>query len=219
MPGVPLHLVQRGVDRQRCFFDDADRRAYLDDLAEIAAEVGCAIHAYVLMTNHIHLLLTPRDETAPARLMNRLGRRYVRRINDRHGRTGTLWEGRFRSCLTGDEGYVLACYRYIELNPVRACLTPEPAAYLWSSHRTNAGGAPSRFVSPHEAYLALGVDRVARLVAYRMLFAESLAPRVVDRIRTATAGNALVGSDHFRTRIESALGRRVVPLSPGRPRK
>ena len=100
LPGVPIHLVQRGVDRQACFFDDADRRAYLDDLAEIAADVGCAIHAYVLMTNHVHLLLTPTSAEGPARLMNRLGRRYVRRINDLHRRTGTLWEGRFRSCVT-----------------------------------------------------------------------------------------------------------------------
>lgn len=219
LPGVPIHLLQRGVDRQACFFDDSDRRAYLDDLAEIAADVGCAIHAYVLMTNHVHLLLTPAGADAPARLMNRLGRRYVRRINDLHRRTGTLWEGRFRSCVAGDEGYVLACYRYVELNPVRARMVSDPRDYAWSSHRENLSGAPGGFLTPQWSYLALGPDHAARVVAYNALFAEALAAETVEHIRTATATNAPFATRRFQAQIEAMLGRRVAPLPSGRPRK
>ena len=219
IPGVPVHLVQRGVDRQACFFDDADRRAYLDDLAQIAADVGCAIHAFVLMTNHVHLLLTPDGADGPARLMNRLGRRYVRRINDLHRRTGTLWEGRFRSCITGDEGHVLACYRYVELNPVRAGMVADPLEYTWSSHSDNLGGEPVGFLTPHASYLALGPDRAARAAAYRALFAEALADETADQIRIATATNAPFATRRFQQQIEAMLGRRVAPLPTGRPKK
>ena len=219
LPGVPIHLVQRGVDRQACFFDDADRRAYLDDLAEIAADVGCALHAYVLMTNHVHLLLTPSSAEGPARLVNRLGRRHVRRINDLHRRTGTLWEGRFRSCVTGSEAYVLACHRYIELNPVRAGIGPDPRDYPWSSHRGNLGGAPSGILTPQESYLALGPERVSRGVAYAALFDGGLATETADEIRRATATNAPFASRRFQAQVEAMLGRRVAPLPKGRPRK
>ena len=219
LPGVPIHLVQRGVDRQACFFDDADRRAYLDNLAEIAADVGCALHAYVLMTNHVHLLLTPASAAGPARLMNRLGRRHVRRINDLHRRTGTLWEGRFRSCITGSEAYVLACYRYIELNPVRAGIVPDPRAYPWSSHRGNLGGAPAGILTPQESYLALGLERVSRSVAHAALLEGGLATETVDEIRRATATNAPLATRRLQAQVEAMLGRRVAPRPEGRPRK
>jgi len=218
LPGVPVDLVQRGVDRQACFFDDSDRRAYLGDLAEIAADVGCAIHAYVPMTNHAHLLLTPASATAPSRLMNRLGRRYVPRINDLHRRTGTLWEGRFRSCLAGDDGYVLACYRYIELNPVRAKIVEEAADDVWSSHRENSRGDPGGVLTPHQAYRALAQDPDSRAAAYRALFAEALTVQTTARIRSATAANTVLGSARFAAQIAAMLGRRVVPLPRGRPK-
>jgi putative transposase len=216
---MPIHLVQRGVVRQACFFDGADRRACLDDLAKIAADVGCAIHACVLMTNHVHLLLTPTSAEGPARLMNRLGRRHVRRINDLHRRTGTLWEGRFRSCVTDSDAYVLACHRYIELNPVRAGIVPDPRDYPWSSHRGNLGGAPAGILTPQASYLALGPDRESRGVAYAALFEGGRATETVDQIRRATATNAPFATPRSQAQIEAMLGWRVAPLPKGRPRK
>ena len=151
--------------------------------------------------------------------MNRLGRRHVRRINDLHRRTGTPWEGRFRSCITGSEAYVLACHRYIELNPVRAGIVPDPRDYPWSSHRANLGGAPSGILTPQECYLALGPERVSRGVAYAALFDGGLATGTVDEIRRATATNAPFASRRFQAEVEAMLGRRVAPLPKGRPRK
>ena len=144
LPGIPLHIVQRGIDRAPCFFEAGDRLVYLDELHALTRELGCALHAYVLMTNHVHLLLTPRTAEGPARLMNRLGRRYVGALNAGYARTGTLWEGRYRSCIAQDEGYVLACYRYIELNPVRAGVAVHPRDHAWSSYRANAEGIRDR---------------------------------------------------------------------------
>ena len=154
--GVPLHLIQRGNNRQPCFFADEDYGAYLGWLEEYAQESGCAIHAYVLMTNHVHLLMTPRTSGGAGELMKRLGQRYVQYVNRTYRRSGTLWEGRFRSCLTHEEDYVLRCCRYIELNPVRANMVEHPAAYLWSSYRANAQGEPSTLLTPHPHYRALG---------------------------------------------------------------
>jgi REP element-mobilizing transposase RayT len=135
LPGIPQHVVQRGNDRQPCFFADVDRQRYLQDLKEIALREGCAVHAYVLMTNHVHLLMTPTGSGQIARLMQALGRRYVRYVNDRYHRTGTLWEGRYKSSLVDRDTYLLHCYRYIELNPVRAAMCTDPADYLWSKPR------------------------------------------------------------------------------------
>jgi putative transposase len=211
LPGVPVHLVQRGVDRQACFFDDADRRACLDDLAKIAADVGCAIHACVLMTNHVHLLLTPTSAEGPARPMNRLGRRHVRRIDDLHRRTGTLWEGRFRSCVTDSDAYVLACHRSIELNPVRAGIVPDPRDCPWSSHRGNLGGAPAGILTPQASYLALGLERKSRGVAYAALFEGELATETVDQIRRATATNAPFATRRSQAQIEVTCPRSFGP--------
>ena len=135
MPGIPWHIIQRGNNRSACFYAEEDYRLYLDHLKEQADKYGCAVHAYVLMTNHVHLLLTPEKENSAALLMKNLGQRYVQYINRTYRRSGTLWEGRFRSCLTQTEDYVLACYRYIELNPVRANMVNHPRAYPWSSYR------------------------------------------------------------------------------------
>jgi putative transposase len=219
LAGAPVHLVQRGIDRQACFFTDADRLFYLDELGDLAAACGCAVHAWVLMTNHVHLLLTPRDDDAPSRMMQRLGQRYVKAVNRAYGRTGTLWEGRFRSTVATDEAYVLACYRYIEMNPVRARMVATPAAYSWSSHRMNASGAPGGMLVAHERYLALGADGAARARTYRALFQEATADEELAAIRTATNGNYVLGSERFRAQIEAMLGRRVTPRSPGRPRR
>jgi putative transposase len=219
LAAVPVHVVQRGVDRQACFFTDADRVFYLEELAELTNAGGCALHAYVLMTNHVHLLLTPRDGDAPSRMMQRLGQRYVKAVNRAYGRTGTLWEGRFRSTMATDEAYVLACYRYIELNPVRARMVAGPTAYPWSSHRMNATGAPAGILVPHERFLALGTDAAARALAYRKLFDQAVDEEELTAIRAATNGNYALGNARFRVQLEAMLGRCVTPRPPGRPRR
>lgn len=140
IPGVPLHVIQRGNNRAACFFGDIDRRFYLRCLAQSAVRRGCEIHAYVLMTNHVHLLVTPSEAGAVGAMLQDVGRRYVRVINTLHNRTGTLWEGRFKSSLVDTETYLLSCHRYIELNPVRAGIVTHPAAYPWSSYQHYAAG-------------------------------------------------------------------------------
>src|SRR5215467_13960820 len=130
---VPVHIIQRGHNRDICFFSDRDYKRYLDDLRELAPQFGCAVHAYCLMTNHVHLLLTPQTTDGCGLLMKRLGQCYVQYVNRSYGRSGTLWEGRFRSALVQSERYLLACSRYIELNPVRAAIVRHPSHYRWSS--------------------------------------------------------------------------------------
>ena len=219
LPGVPVHLIQRGNNRSACFYADEDYRFYLDHLAEQAMKHSCVLHAYCLMTNHVHLLLTPQREDSLGGMMKALGQRYVQYVNRTYGRSGTLWEGRFRSCLLQDEGYVLACYRYIELNPVRARMVEHPAEYLWSSYRANAQGETARGLQPQEFYLALGNNEDARRMAYRELFRHELEPGLVDEIRQATNGNFALGDPRFVAEVERALGRRVSRGKPGRPPK
>ena len=172
---VPQHVIQRGNDRQACFFHEDDCLTYLTLLREAALRHGCAVHAYVLMTNHVHLLVTPAEQGAVSRMMQMLGRNYVTHVNARYRRTGTLWEGRYKSCLVDSEDYVLACYRYIELNPVRAGMVVKPSEYRWSSHRCNASGEPDPLVRPHAEYLALGSGSSPACVPYRALFADELS--------------------------------------------
>lgn len=217
LAGVTVHLIQRGNNRGACFFADEDYTLYLHYLAELAPKFGCAVHAYVLMTNHVHLLLTPRLGDGPSQLMKHLGQRYVQYVNRIHRRSGTLWEGRFRSCLTQSETYVLACYRYIELNPVRAGMTRHPSAYPWSSYVINAQGARSNLITPHQQYLSLGQSAEERRDVYRELFRAKLDPDLVVAIRDATNGNIALGSNRFQVDVETALGRRARRGKPGRP--
>lgn len=218
-PGVPLHIIQRGNNRQACFFSDDDYHCYLDWLRQYAGENDCSIHAYVLMTNHVHLLMTPGTAEAAGALMKQLGQRYVQYVNRTYRRSGTLWEGRFRSCLTQEEDYVLSCYRYIELNPVRTGMVEHPAEYPWSSYRANAQGEISSVLKEHPLYTSLGADETERHSAYRELFRYELDPGVIDEIRTATNGNYVLGNSRFQAQIAMALGRRVVPGKSGRPRR
>ena len=188
IPGIPWHIIQRGNNRSVCCYAGEDYQLYLHSLEEFATQFGCAIHAYVLMTNHVHLLLTPQRANSVALLMKHLGQRYVQYINHTYRRSGTLWEGRFRSCLTQTEDYVLACYRYIELNPVRAGMVTRPQDYRWSSYHANALGKARRFIVPHEQYLRLGRNDADRQEAYRALFKALLDEEVVGQIRSATNG-------------------------------
>ena len=219
LPGFPQHVVQRGNDRKPCFFADIDRHRYLDDLRHLALELDCPVHAYVLMTNHVHLLLTPRQPRALPRLMQALGRRYVRYVNDRYLRTGTLWEGRYKACLLDDDAHLLNCYRYIELNPVRAGMVADPADYPWSSHGANALGKPDPLVQPHTRYLALAGEPPQRRQTYRSLVLAGLEPAELERIRRAVQGQQALGDHRFRYEIEYQLSRRVGPAPIGRPRK
>lgn len=169
------------------------------------------------MTNHVHLLLTPQHPDSASLLMKHLGQRYVQYINRTYKRSGTLWEGRFRSCLTQSEDYVLACYRYIELNPVRAGMVNQPKDYRWTSYHTNALGKASSLITPHEEYLRIGRDQQARLESYRALFKAHLDEEIVGQIRSATNGNFALGNERFQKEIESALGRRARRGQSGRP--
>ena len=218
LAGVPVHLLQRGHNRHACFFADEDYALYLAHLAELSAKFGCAVHAFALMTNHVHLLLTPREAEAASLLIKHLGQRYVQYVNRAYRRSGTLWEGRFRSCVAQEEGYVLACQRYIELNPVRADMVTHPRHYRWSSYRTNAEGKASALLTPHAQYLALGQTDASRREAYRLLFRSELDPEVVKEIRDATNGNFALGEQGFKKQVEAMLGRRVTRGQRGRPR-
>ncbi|MBI4983942.1 MAG: transposase [Rhodocyclales bacterium] len=219
LPGVPLHLIQRGNNRQACFFADEDYRLYLGWLADHAGKTGCRIHAYVLMTNHVHLLVSADRAEAPGALMKALGQRYVQYVNRVYRRSGTLWEGRFRSSPIQEEAYLLACQRYIELNPVRAEMVEHPGEYRWSSYRANGQGEENALVRPHALYEALGLDAASRQAAYRELFRYELEPDTVDKIRRATNGNFALGSERFAAEVSAVLGRRALPGKSGRPRK
>lgn len=222
LPDQPLHVIQRGSpresgDRQAIFFAADDYARYRDWLQEAACRHFCAVHAYVLMTNHVHLLVTPAAADSVPRLMQSVGRRYVRHVNDSHGRTGTLWEGRYRASPVDSDGYLLACQRYIELNPVRARMVAAPRDYPWSSHAANAAGAADPLVRPHPLYLALGQSPEARQQAYRQLFEQALDEDLVAEVRAATQGGWAIGGERFKEEIAARLRRRVTPLPPGRP--
>jgi putative transposase len=219
LPDQPLHVIQRGNNRTAIFFAPDDSAHYRAWLGAAAAEHGCAIHAYVLMTNHVHLLVSPRDERSLPRTLQSLGRRYVRHVNDRHRRSGTLWEGRYRATVIDSETYFLACCRYIELNPVRAGMVAAPGEYPWSSYASHAEGTRDRVLTEHPLYRALGRTAAARRDAYRALVAEPLAGETVDDIRRATNTGWALGGARFREAVARATGRRAAPLPRGRPKK
>jgi putative transposase len=218
LAGVPLHLVQRGNNRAACFLAAADRAYFLRHLGELAARFDCSVHAYVLMTNHVHLLLTPCSVDGASLLMKHLGQRYVQYFNRTYRRSGTLWEGRFRSCLVQSEAYVLACYRYIELNPVRAGVVAHPRDYRWSSYRANAYGVSNPLVLAHDEYRRLGALPTARQEGYRELVEAELDPTTVAAIRGATNGNFALGNTRFQREIALAIGRRACRGTGGRPK-
>lgn len=219
VPGIPWHIIQRGNNRNSCFYADEDYLYYLDTLGEQADKHHCTLHAYVLMTNHVHLLITPAEEDSAALLMKNLGQRYVQYINRAYRRSGTLWEGRFKSCLTQDETYVLTCYRYIELNPVRANMVIHPREYRWSSYHTNGDGVHDPILTPHSTYLRLGQTESERQAAYRSLFEAHIEPEKLNSIRQATNGNYVLGDNRFQEEIAQMLKRRVIPGKNGRPAK
>jgi putative transposase len=215
LAGVPLHIIQRGNNRNACFFGDSDRLCYLGVLGTLAPQFDCAVHAYVLMGNHVHLLLTPGTDEGASLLMANVGQRYVQYINRTYRRVGSLWQGRFRSCLVDTDSYFLRCQRYVELNPVRAGIVSRPEDYPWSSHRANGLGVPDALVTPHACYFGLGADAGERQARYRSIVVEQ---EFVDFVRKAASAGYAVGSDEFRSDLERRFGCRVGPGRNGRPR-
>lgn len=215
--GIPWHIIQRGNNRSACFYTQEDYLYFLRQLDHQSGECDCSIHAYCLMTNHVHLLVTPKRIDSASLMMKQIGQRYVQYINRTYKRSGTLWEGRFKSCLAQDDLYVLTCYRYIEMNPVRAGMVSHPGDYRWSSYHHNAEGRRNKLIKPHEDYLRLGESKSRRLQSYRTLMQENLNPRSLEKVRRATNGNYVLGSRLFQREVEKALGRRVTPGKRGRP--
>jgi putative transposase len=214
-PDTSLHVRQLGHNGDPCFRQDRDYLVYLSILRDLLRKVGCTLHAYCLMTNHVHLLLTPPTAVACALLMRTLGQRYVQYFNRRYERSGTLWEGRFRSCLVDSADYVVACYRYIERNPVKAGMVSTPSEYLWSSYAGNAGYLLNTLLTPHAEYLALGAEPESRLEAYRQLLAQPDDPAFLTAVRDATNGGfALIGTS-LRSKLSPEILRRLDRKPPG----
>jgi len=209
LAGIPLHIVQRGNNRTTCFFNEQDYRFYLGNLQSLAASLGCAVHAYVLMTNHVHLLVTPQEADSASQVMKRLGQRYVQYVNRVYNRSGTLWEGRFKSSLVQSHRYFLLCQRYIELNPVRAGIVTHLSEYPWSSYRANGELAPSALISPHDCYLSLGDTPAQRAAAYRQLLRIDPHEKELSEIRSAANGGFALGDEQFKNSVSAALGRRA----------
>ena len=217
--GQPQHVIQRGNNRSVIFVADEDYRKYMEILAEACERFECDVHAYVLMTNHVHLLVTPYREDGISKLMQSLGRKYVQYFNYQYGRSGTLWEGRYKSTLLDSERYLLTCYRYIELNPVRAGMVEHPSQYPWSSYGVNAKGKTSDSVVPHELYLRLGATNKARRQAYRELFKVHIGSERLMEIREATNKAWVLGNDRFKQEIEAMTERQVSPRARGGDRR
>ncbi len=218
-PGVAHHIIQRGNNREACFYEEADYTTYLTYLKESAEHNQVSIHAYVLMTNHVHILCTPSDEKGNSRMLQTLGRRYVQYFNQKYDRTGTLWEGRYKSTLVQSEGYLLTVYRYIELNPVRASMVSHASEYPWSSYRANGVGLGIQLITAHKEYRKLGKTKDARLKAYRLLFRGRMAEKTVEEIRDCTNKSWVLGDDRFKQQIEARTGIQTSRVGRGGDRK
>jgi len=219
VPGAPVHAVQRGHNRSAVFFDDFDYLEYLRCLKQAADSCGCAVHAYVLMTNHVHLLLTPERADSVGRLFQGLGRHYVRYINMTYQRHGSLWEGRYKCNVIESQAYFLRCMRYIELNPVRAGMVDHPAKYRWSSYAANALGISNAVLTAQAEYVALGSVPADRQSAYRVLFDGDADADELALLRESLQTGTPLGNEQFKAAIEAALGLKVGFVSRGRPGK
>ena len=218
LAGLPYHVVQRGNNREACFIEPENYLFYLELWKKLSTRYGVSVHAYVLMTNHVHFLATPDNETAISNTMKVAGSRYAQYINKKYRRTGTLWEGRHRASLVQSERYLLTCMRYIELNPVRAQMVARPEEYRWSSYGVNAWSDHS-WLRPHEDYLRLGSSSAARGHAYRELFKTGLSEEDLHLLRKAAHCCQPVGNNRFREPIERKYGLQLGQMERGRPRK
>ena len=218
VPGLPAHVIQRGNNRQAIFFDDADYRLYLSLLGDGMDRYGCSLHTYVLMTNHVHLLMTPSERDSISRIMQYVGRHYVPYFNRKYRRTGTLWEGRFRASIVDSSAYLLACYRYIELNPVRARMVEQPGDYAWSSFLSNGLGRGDALITAHPEYLNLGESPSQRAENYCLLFQQPITDAQISSIRDNAQSGTPLGGSRFREEIEAALSVSVGKAHRGRPK-
>ena len=216
---VPQHIILRGNNREPVFTNDEDCLFFKDVLQDAAKRHGLAIHAYVFMTNHIHLLASPATEESIPKTLQSLGRRYVQYFNYLHQRSGTLWEGRYRATIVEAETYLFECMRYIELNPVRAGMLHHPGEHTWSSYLTNAGLAADSLIKPHRLYRALGATDEARFEAYRSLVQMPMDAQMLKTIRDSTNKGWAMGGGRFKSKIEALTDRRVAPLPKGRPKR
>jgi putative transposase len=212
---MPQHVIQRGVNRSLLFAESSDYRFFADCLKTACDRFDCRIHAYVFMSNHVHLVMTPSIEGGVSNVMKLVGIRYVHYFNRKYSRTGTLWEGRYRAALIQLDRHLLTCYRYVELNPVRAGLSKDARDYPWSSYRANALGRRDPLVSPHDIYLGLGQTSDARRAGYRALVGDGLSDDAIDDIRRATNGGLVLGSKRFRDEVAALLKRRAEPARFG----
>lgn len=219
LAGVPCHVIQRGHNREPCFAAPEDFRYYLQCLREACQTYEAEVHAYVLMTNHVHLLMTPGKVDAIARVLQSVGRRYVQYFNASYRRSGTLWEGRHKASLIDTEHYLISCYRYIELNPVRAGMVVRPGDYPWSSYQANAHGRDDALTRRHDVYLALGSNDEQCQRAYRELFRQRLEGADLQALRTAINLCVPLGGDRFKAQIERRLKQRISYKPRGRPRR
>ena len=217
LPGYPHHIIQRGNNRQVIFIDRQDFESMLALLAESAQKFGVAVHAYVLMDNHFHLLATPSTAEALPLMMQAVGRSYVRRFNQRHGRSGTLWEGRYRSTLIETERYLLACMVYIDLNPVRAGMVAQPGAWRWSSHAHYLGLQHDALVTPHALAWELGNTPFAREAAYKTLVEAGIGSTQQTALTAATLNGWALGEEDFVAELQKKSPRRMVKAKAGRP--
>ena len=219
LPGHPQHVIVRGNNRSEIFRAESDYQFYIEKLQLACARHGCSIHAYVLMTNHVHLLISPQDEPSLGKAMQSVGRYYVQYFNNCYRRTGTLWEGRYKATVIDTDAYLLTCMRYIELNPVRAGMVSHPSEYRWSSYHYNALGHADVLVSDQLLYRQLGKTDEARQAAYRQLFRHHLSEASLSEIRDATNKAWVLGGDRFKQRLQKQLDRRVEPAARGGDRK
>lgn len=218
LAGIPCHVIQRGNNRSACFFAEHDYLFYLDCLHDACRRYHVAVHAYALMTNHVHLVMTPESSDGISRVMQSLGRRYVQFVNFEYHRSGTLWEGRHKASLLDADNYFMTCMRYVELNPVRANMVMHPADYRWTSYRANAHSEPASLITQHPLYLALGGDASHRQHAYRSLFETQLDDTDIQAIRKAVRFSTPLGNKRFKNQVESLLGRTTGYAKLGRPR-
>jgi putative transposase len=214
--GYPIHIIQRGNNKQDCFISDGDRKAYLSFLITYSKKFHVEVHAWVLMDNHVHLLCTPKKENAVSQMMQSLGRMYVQNFNSQHKRTGTLWEGRFKSFLIESKRYLLEVYRYIELNPVRAGIVKNPENYSWSSHLFNAYGINSNLCTQHDEYLNLGEHILMRQNNYKMLFQDKQKPEILKKIRTSLLSSLVLGNRDYISNLEMTIMQCLTKGKPGR---
>ncbi|WP_428353146.1 transposase [Methyloprofundus sp.] len=217
--GQAQHIIQRGNNRELIFVHDDDYQFYLECLQIAMEKNKLLIHAYVLMTNHVHILASPETETSISKTLQSVGRRYVQYFNFTYKRTGTLWEGRYKATVIDSEQYLLTCMRYIELNPVRAGMVEQPGEYPWSSYAANAEGNDNKLIKSHEVYRRIGANEVERTLAYRQIFRSAIGKADLDALREATNKGWVLGSDRFREEIERLSGRRSVAKPRGRPKK